>query len=280
LEKGDVAGLPANARTLEDSLRAITSTLEQSLFAEQMAGRAGFMQSLDARAKLISLLLLLLAVGLSRNLAGIAAVYALALALAWASAIPLDALVGRVWLALPFFTGLIALPALFLTPGPGLFDLPLGLEITTTGLSTALFLLLRVSTSLSLTLLLVLTTPWNAVLGALGVLRVPDVFILMLGMTYRFIYLLLRVTNDLFLSRRSRIVGPVSTGERQRMLAAIAGTLLGKTLTLSSEVFLAMQSRGFRGTVVTLKPLNLRARDWVFLGASASFAAATLAVWR
>jgi hypothetical protein len=29
-----------------------------------------------------------------------------------------------------------------------------------------------------------------------------------------------------------------------------------------------------------LKPLNLQARDWVFLGASASFAAATLAVWR
>ena len=34
----------------------------------------------------------------------------------------------------------------------------------------------------------------------------PDVFVLMLGMTYRYIYLLLRLTNDMFLSRRSRVV--------------------------------------------------------------------------
>ena len=31
------------------------------------------------------------------------------------------------------------------------------------------------------------------------------------------------------------------------------------------EVYLAMQSRGFRGTIVTLKPFRMRRLDWLCL---------------
>src|SRR5512142_2159135 len=110
-------------------------------------------------------------------------------------------------MTLPFFTAVTILPALLRAPEAAMLRLPLGLVITRTGLTTVLLLLLRVSTSVSLTLLLILTTPWNTVLTALGVLRVPDVFILILGMTYRYIYLLLHTANDMFLSRKSRVVG-------------------------------------------------------------------------
>jgi cobalt ECF transporter T component CbiQ len=161
---------------------------------------------------------------------------------------------------------MIILPALFITPGPALAHQPLGLTITQTGLTSALFLLLRVSTSVSLTLLLVLTTSWNVVLSALSVLKVPDVFILILGMTYRYIYLLLHIANDMFLSRKSRTVGRLNGSEDRRMIAAISGTLLSKSLNMSSEVYLAMQSRGFRGTIVPLKPFRMQIRDWVWLG--------------
>lgn len=250
---------------LEHTLHGITEALERALFAEEISTQPGLFQSLDARVKIISVLALLIGVGLSRSLWVIAAVYCSALILAWASAIPLGFFIKRVWLALPFFTGLVALPALFITPGPALVQFPLGLVITKTGLTTVLFLLLRVSTSVSLTLLLILTTPWNAVLSALSVLRVPDVFILILGMTYRYIYLLLRTANDMFLSRKSRVVGRLNDAENRHVLAAIGATLFSKSLNLSSEVYLAMQSRGFRGTMIALKPFRMRTRDWTWL---------------
>ena len=63
-------------------------------------------------------------------------------------------------------------------------------------------------------MLLVLTTPWNTLLKALSVLRVPDGFILILGMTYRYIYLLLTTLDDMLLSRKSRVVGRMD--ERRR----------------------------------------------------------------
>ena len=241
----------------EHTLRGISETLERSLFAEEISARAGLLQALDPRVKIVSVLALLIAVSLSRSLSVIGALYLLALLLAWRSAIPAGFFIKRVWLALPFFTGLIVLPALFITPGPPLLQLPLGLVITRTGLTTVLFLLLRVSTSVSLTLLLILTTPWNVVLSALSVLRVPDVFILILGMTYRYIYLLLAYRQRYVpLAPEPGGRAASSAAEERRMLAAISATLLGKSLNLSSEVYLAMQSRGFRGTIVTLKPFQ------------------------
>jgi cobalt ECF transporter T component CbiQ len=253
------------SNVLEHTLHGIAETLERAFFAEEISGKPGLFQSLDPRVKVLSILALLIAVSFSRSLLVIAAIYLLALILALFSSIPADFFIKRVWLTLPFFTGMIVLPALFITPGPTLVQFPFGLVITTTGVTTVLFLLLRVSTSVSLTLLLILTTPWNTVLSALTVLRVPDVFILILGMTYRYIYLLLHTANDMFLSRKSRVVGRMDAAEDRRMLAAISGTLLSKSLNMSSEVYLAMQSRGFRGSIVTLKPFKMQTRDWFWL---------------
>ena len=262
---------------IERTLSDISHTFEQSLFAEEIARRPGLLQAIDPRVKVLSLIGLLIAVGLSRSLLVIIGLYVIALILARLSHVPLGFFVKRVWLFMPFFTGIIALPALFITPGPPLVQLPLGLVITRTGAQTALFLLMRVSTSVSLGILLILTTPWNTVLKALGVLRVPDVFVLMLGMTYRYIYLLLHTANDMFLSRQSRVVGRLSGAEERRIIAASAGTLLGKSLHLSSEVYLAMQSRGFRGYPRTMDTFKMQSRDWLW-GAAMLVIVAT-AIW-
>ncbi len=261
---------------LEHAIQDISGALERSLFAEDISLRDGLLQSLDARVKVICTLAFLIGVNLSHSLGVIAAIYLFVLWLAWRSCIPASYFIRRVWLFLPFFTGVLLIPALFITPGPPLLRLPLSLVITRTGLTTDLFLLLRVSTSVSLTLLLILTTPWNTVLSALSVLRIPDVFILILGMTYRYIYLLLHLANDMFLSRKSRVVGRLTPAEERRLMAATTATLLSKSLNMSSEVYLAMQSRGFRGKAVTLKPFKMRGRDWVWCGLLLSISLAAI----
>jgi cobalt/nickel transport system permease protein len=251
---------------IERTLSDISHTFEQSLFAEEIARRPGLLQAIDPRVKVLSLIGLLLAVGLSRSLPVIVGLYVITLILARLSQVPMGFFVKRVWLFMPFFTGLIALPALFITPGPPLVQLPFGLVITRTGAQTALFLLMRVSTSVSLGILLIVTTPWNTVLKALGVLRVPAEFILILGMTYRYIYLLLHTANDMFLSRKSRVVSRLSGAEERHIIAASVGALLSKSVHLSSEVYLAMQSRGFRGYPRTMDTFQMRQRDWVASG--------------
>jgi cobalt/nickel transport system permease protein len=254
--------LKSRSGFIERTLIDINNTLEQSVFAEKISRQRGLLQLLDPRLKVISMVMLLFAVSLSHQLAVIAALYFYALILATLSAVPLAFFIKRVWVFIPFFTGIVALPALFITPGPTLAQLPLGLVITRTGMMTALFLLLRVGTSVSYAVLFVLTTPWNSVLKALGVLHVPDVIVLVLGMTYRYIHLLLHTANDMFLSRRSRILRRMTVAEERRLLAATSGTLLGKSLQLSSEVYLAMESRGFRGYPRTMDRFRMHWFDW------------------
>jgi cobalt/nickel transport system permease protein len=262
---------------LERTLADLTHALEQSIFADNISRRAGLLQALDPRVKLVSLLGLLIATSLSRSLPVLVFLYGLTLLLAWQSSISVVFFIKRVWLFIPFFAGLIALPALFITPGPPLASLPLGLIITKTGFQSVVFLLLRVSTSVSFGVLLILTTPWTTLLKALSVLGVPDGFLLILGMTYRYIFLLLLITEDMFLSRKSRVVGRQNSAEQRRIVAASVGTLLGKSLDLSSEVYLAMQARGYHGQTRTLNAFQIRGIDWILGGGILLIAA--LAVW-
>lgn len=258
---------------IEKTLGDLSSVLEQTLFAEELACKPGLLQSLDPRAKLIGALALLLAVSLSHNLLAIGALYLLTLPVALASYVPFGFYLKRVWVFMPFFTGIVALPALFnvFTPGESILTLVdiasprIYLAITLPGVISAAFLVFRVGTSVSIAVLLMLTTRWSRLLKSLRVLRVPQAFVLILGMTHRYIYVFLHSANDMFLARRSRMVGQLSPAEDRRLLAAGVGTLLAKSYELSDEVYLAMQSRGFRGEVQVIESLTWHGRDWLWL---------------
>ncbi len=145
------------------------------------------------------------------------------------------------------------------------------------GLGSAAYLITRVETAATLSLLLILCTPWTHVLKAMRVLRVPVVFVVILGMTFRYIFLMLETARDMFEARQSRMVGVLEGAERRRLAGASVGVLLSKTLQLSSDVYMAMQSRGFRGEVYTLDDFVMRWHDWVAL--AGFLAVAALAFW-
>jgi cobalt/nickel transport system permease protein len=258
---------------VERTLTDINQALERSWFADAIARRTGALQALDPRLKILATILLLLAVSLSRNLVGLALLFPAVLILAALSRISIAFFMRRVWGLAFLFTGVLALPALFLTPGAAMMSFAPGIGITQTGLRTAAFLMLRAGGSISLATLTVLTTPWNTLLRALGILRLPDVIILLLGMTYRYIHLLLHTANDMFLARQSRILRRLDAVRERSLLGATAGVLLGKSLQLSGDVYLAMLSRGYRGYPRTLETFRLRGRDLV-----AGLAAAVMAV--
>lgn len=244
--------------------------MEHAFYAEQMARADGLLQRLDPRVKLVGILALVVPAAASRSFMVIAALFVIAVALAALSHVPFGVLLKRVWIAVLLFTGVIALPAPFVTPGRVVYHLPgLGWNVTAQGVASAGYLVLRVETAATLCVLLVLTTPWNHVLKALRVFHVPAVMVTILGMTYRYLFLVLESAHDMFESRRSRMIGELTGRERRRVAAASAGVLLSKTFDLSNEVFLAMQSRGYRGDVSILDEFQVRRLDWAMLAAFA-----------
>jgi cobalt/nickel transport system permease protein len=260
-------------RFIERTLSSLLSATEYAANAEALAEAHGVLQSLDPRVKVVGLLCLIIAVAACRRLDVIAGLFAVAVGLAIVSRIGLGKLLAWVWMPVLFFTGAIAFPALFLTPGPSMFGLP----VTATGLRSAGFLVSRAETSATLSVLLVLSTPWPHVLKALRILRFPVVFVAILGMSYRYIFVILQTAFDMFESRKSRTVGVLDPAERRRVAASAAGVLLSKSFQLSGDVHLAMQSRGFRGEVYVLGEFRATGRDRLWL--AAFIALAGLALW-
>ena len=149
--------------------------------------------------------------------------------------------------------------------------------MTSTGLTSAAYLVLRVTAAATFGFLLVFTTAWPRVLKALRAFGIPVVMVAVLGMTYRYILLLLEAAHDMFVARRSRAVGRLTAGERRRLAGQHAGVLLGRSLQLGGEVYLAMQARGFRGEVYLVEDFAMTRADWMALAAFAAVSAT--AIW-
>jgi cobalt/nickel transport system permease protein len=255
-----------HAGALARLIAGLLAVTAHALEAEQLARTDGLLQRLDPRLKMVGTLGLIVTAVQSRKLWVILAIFAVGIVLAWRSHVPLRTLATRVWISVLSFTGVLALPAIFLVPGDALYRLPLlGWTITAQGLGSAAYLIARAQTTATLALLLILCTPWTHVLKALRVLGVPLVLVVVLAMTYRYLFVLLQTAQNMFEARQSRMVGRLKGPEQRRLIASSAGVLLDKTFHLSHEVYLAMQSRGFRGEVYTLDEFRMQAGDWTGL---------------
>jgi energy-coupling factor transporter transmembrane protein EcfT len=95
------------------------------------------------------------------------------------------------------------------------------------------------------------------------IVGVPTTVVVILGMTYRYIFLMLQSASDMFEARQSRVIGTLSSADARRLASATVGVLLSKSFQLSNDVYLAMLSRGFRGEVYTLDEFRLGRNDYI-----------------
>ncbi len=215
-----------------------------------------------------------------RSLPVLAGACLAAFVLAGASALSLWSFTKRVWLFVPLFTGVVVLPATLNVVTAGHIVVPLGtwfgheLGITAEGLEGAAIIVTRVAASISLVVLLTLTTSWTKLLAALRALLVPRLFVLVLGMAYRYVFHLLGAASDMYTARRSRTVGEVDARSGRAFVAASAGALFGKAHALSEEVHLAMVARGYTGDARPLSAFRVGAIDvgWTAAAAVVAFA--------
>jgi cobalt/nickel transport system permease protein len=280
---------------LRRALKQFAQLIAQDLAAEHTAELPGFLQGVDARAKLLGMAGLLVAVTLLTNPALSAAVVVLCLILAIASRLPLKT-VAQAWLLVPLFTVALIAPAVLnvVTPGApvahlwtfgpgahlGPYSLPAELTITQPGLFVASRFVLRVLACMSLVLIIAATTRPTVLLTSLRSFGVPKIFVMVLAMMYRYVALLVRTAEELHLARMSREITAGATGAEQRWVASGIGFIFRRSRRLGEEVYRAMVSRGYEGEARRLRPQPLRWRDGLYIAASSVAVCALLVLDR
>ncbi len=264
---------------IQKTLDGIFGFFQESFVAERYSRQSGLLQSLDPRVKLISILVLVFALSLIRDIRILVLIYALELLLSYESKIGVGFFIKRVWLFIPIFTGVIALPMIFnvFLSGDrlyqviyfgqsaylGPFHLPESIYITSQGLTAAVIFTMRVAASVSAVVLLFLTTQQQVLFKSLRSVRVPKLYVLTLEMAYRYIFLLTDMIREIYIAKRARTIRPRSTVDEQKWVGGRIGYLLIRSLATSEKVHLAMVSRGFNGDVKIMQDFALTARDYM-----------------
>lgn len=252
---------------IERSIVGALTFLKDSIFAEEYALKSGLLQSLDPRVKIISFLLLILQALLTGSTAVLLFLYAFCLFLVLVSKINLGFFLKRTWIFIPLFSLFIALPAIF-SPGQALLTwhiLGVKLMITRQGLDGGVIFVMRVVTCVSFAVLLNLTTQHFALLKALRIFKIPEIFIMILGMCYRYIYLFAGIIQNTYLAIKSRVGFGVQYQKGQDIVAWNIATLWERSVGLNEEVYKAMLSRGYQGEALAWNDFKIRTRDCLWL---------------
>ncbi len=123
-------------------------------------------------------------------------------------------------------------------------------------------LTMRVINSLSLSFLVLFTTPFPEIVRALKILKVPDTFLIIISLCYKYIFIFSKTIEDMYLAKRARMLREEDNRKAREWTAGRLALIFRKTQLRCEEVFRAMVGRGFSDSIRLYGLLRMRPTDW------------------
>ncbi|HOD15139.1 MAG TPA: cobalt ECF transporter T component CbiQ [Spirochaetota bacterium] len=262
---------------IDKSINQIADIIKTSYVYWETAGKSGLFQRLDPRVKIVFMLFFIILVSMLRSIRVELALSFFLMILISLSRLDMLHLYRRI-IGFAFFFGLlIALPSAFnvITRGEivipvatlsrsyhwWIYTIPAKIGMTREGLFGVAMLTLRVMNSVSITLLVIYTTPFFEIIRALKVFRVPDTFLMIIILTYKYIFIFSKTVEDMYRAMKARLAGPVDGATIRGILAGRIFFLFKKSQMQYEETYRAMLCRGFSGDVMLVSFRKLTVRD-------------------
>jgi cobalt/nickel transport system permease protein len=263
-------------KTIKNAAAFVSATFLQW----QTAKRNGLLQSLDSRVKVIFLLLYIITISVTVSIAVQCIIAILILLLCIVSKLDIIHLYKRILAAGFIFGFLIFIPASLnvFTSGENVFTIvrfshshswwiykiPQEIAVTREGIITVLRLTLKVINSVSVVLIVVSTTTFERIVKSLSFFKIPDIFLLTLTLTYKFIFILSNTVVETYQAIKMRWWNHASVKEAEVIVAGRIGYLFRKSWERYELVYMSMISRGFTGKVNFCYFDKLKLADYLF----------------
>jgi cobalt/nickel transport system permease protein len=186
----------------------------------------------------------------------------------------------RAMLAAPFV--LAALPLMFTVPGSALASFQIGgwtLTVTQPGLVRFISVALKSWLSVQMAIVLASTTAFPDLLAAMRSLRVPRLLVAVIGLMWRYLFVLVDEVMRLMRAREARSGHPAepvgrvggSLVWRAKVTGGMAGNLMLRSFDRSERIYAAMASRGYDGEVRGLPRPAVPPFAWLVLAGGLLF---------
>lgn len=261
---------------LDRSIQSISKFILTSYVEWDTAARTGLFQKIDSRIKIFFLLYFIVIVSLLKTLTSEILLGALILLLGIFSRVPLFQFYKKLFILGGIFGFLIPLPSALnlFTPGElliPLFSLPSFIAsasfipevigITYEGILGVLMVACRVINSLSITLLIFYTTPFPEMMRGFSFFRLPEAIIMIVTLTYKYVFLFVKMIQEMYLARKARYVGGEKGSVTRSWVAGRIAFLFQRSQRRFEEVYRAMISKGFDGKMKSPLSKPFRAED-------------------
>lgn len=134
--------------------------------------------------------------------------------------------------------------------------------ITQEYLYQGLLVMTKAVGSISAMYFLSMNTPMTDLTMGLERMRVPKLLVELMELVYRFIFILAEEAKSIRIAQESRL-GYYGLKGSVRALGELASTLFHRALKRGERVYVALESRGYTGTLTTL-PDQYRSGTWLY----------------
>lgn len=204
------------------------------------------------------------------------------------------AIVLRAGIPMRFYLKLISIPMSFLILGvltiavsfsrgplPFLWAVKIwgfNLGVTAGGLRTAINLFCKSLGAVSCLHFLSLTTPMVEIISVLKRLKVPNLFIELMTLIYRYIFVFIETADKIYTSQSSRC-GYVSAKRSYYSLAQLASSLFIKSYCSSQMLHTSLMARCYKGELNVLELSHVSSKKNIALVAIINLGLILLALW-
>jgi cobalt/nickel transport system permease protein len=205
----------------------------------------------DPRVKIISLMLYVFCVGALKTLGWALVALVISLVAAKMARIPLKFVAKRVMLVTAFLGMFFVVMPLTVKsqPGDGLYSFR-GLEFITVnprGLLVAALAFFKATAIVVMTIPLFGTNPFPVTIAALGNLKIPQLIIQMILLSYRYLYVFANEMQRMATAMKSRGFRARTNVRTLRTIGNFVGVLVVRSFERTERVYDAMLSRGYAG---------------------------------
>lgn len=235
---------------VDKTVNKIISFLKEIFVSEDFAMQNGLIQKIDSRVRILTFFILIFFASFLKSFAPLLIILFFVILIAQMSRIPISALLKRTAPVI-IFTGVIMLPSLF---------------ITNAGVKTTSLFVFRAAVMVSIAAILFLATRKNDLLKGLRMLFVPQIFVITLAFAFRYIFIFLKLAENMHLARKSRVIKQSSKDEIRAWTASRLAVIFKRSVAMADDVYLALVSRGFTGEIKTMENHEIQKRDYLWIG--------------
>ena len=264
-------------KTILNSSKAVKSIYLQA----ENAASDNFIQNIHPRVKFISLIYMSIVVSVVSNPVTQLLITAFIFLLCIVARLKLLEVYRKIFILAFVFGFLVVLPASLniITPGKIIFkvislskpshfliyNIPQNIGFTLNGLQVVSIVFLRVLNSVSFALLVVFTTPLPPFIKSFKMVGVPDTFLMIISLAYKYIFILSRTIEETYFAFKSRLSANINSNSIRKLIGGRIFFIFKRSMIIYQNTYYAMVSRGYKGKVILHSQNHFAVKDFVVL---------------